>query len=181
MPLSMVPRALPLASACLVLLAAPASSWACAGAGRHPTAASRGRAAAAAACLIDGQRAAHGLAPLHPDRALARAARRHSRRMVAQRSFAHVEPGGAGPAERIAAAGYLRGARSWRIGETIAWGSGPYATPRAIVQGWMTSPPHRATLLDPELRQVGLGVALGSPDGTEGAATYTADLGARGR
>jgi uncharacterized protein YkwD len=176
----MVQRALTLASACLVLLAVPASSWACAGAGRHPTTASLARAAAATVCLIDGRRAAHGLAPLRANQALARAARWHSRRMVAQRSFAHVEPGGDGPAQRIAATGYLRGARSWRLGETIAWGTGSYATPRAIVRGWMASPPHRATLLDPGLQNVGVGVAAGAPDGSAGrAATYTADLGER--
>lgn len=176
----MVPRALTLASACLVLLAVPASSWACAGAGRYPTTASLARAAATTVCLIDGRREAHGLAPLRANRALGRAAREHSRRMVAQRTFAHVEPGGAGPAQRIAATGYLRGARHWRVGETIAWGTGSYATPGAIVRMWMASPPHRATLLDPDLRNVGVGVAAGSPDGSGAAATYTADLGARG-
>jgi uncharacterized protein YkwD len=174
-------RVLTLASVCCAALALPAPAMACAGARQRPTAATLGRAAAATACLLDARRTAHGLAPLRTNRALARAARAHARVMVVQRFFAHVEPGGAGPAQRIAATGYLRGARAWSVGETIAWGSGPYATPAAVVRSWMGSPPHRQTVLDRGLRDVGVGVALGSPAGAGRAATVTADFGARGR
>ena len=177
----MIPRVLILASVSCIVLASPAPAAACAGARQRPTAAALDRATAATACLLDAQRTARGLAPLRTSRALARAARTHSRRMVAGRFFAHVDPGGAGPAQRIAASGYLTGARSWAVGETIAWGSGSEATPAAIVRGWMRSPPHRRTILDARLRDVGVGVARGCPAGLRRAATVTADFGARGR
>jgi uncharacterized protein YkwD len=173
------PRAPTLAAACCVVLALPAPAAACAGVHHRPTAATLGRAARATACLIDAQRGAHGLRPLRTSARLARAARGHSRQMVADRYFDHVDPGGAGPAQRIAATGYLAGARAWAVGETIAWGSGRLATPAAIVRSWMHSPPHRATLLDAGLREVGVGVASGSPAGLGRAATVTADFGAR--
>jgi uncharacterized protein YkwD len=177
----MASRVLLLASACCVVLVLPASAGACAGAGQRPTAATLGRAAAATACLLDARRSAHGLRALRTNRALARAARAHSRRMVARRYFAHVDPGGAGPAQRVAATGYLGAAQTWAVAETIAWGSGPAATPAAIVRGWMHSPPHRQTILDARLRDVGVGVVRGSPAGLGRAATVTADFGSRGR
>ena len=57
-------------------------------------------------------------------------------------------------------------------------GNGGLATPRAIVEAWMASPPHRETLLNASYRTVGIGVALGVPvrDAGDGA-TYTADFG----
>jgi uncharacterized protein YkwD len=175
----MAPRAPTLAAACCVVLALPAPAAACAGAHRRPTAATLERAARATACLIDAQRGAHGLRALRTNARLARAARRHSRQMVARRYFDHTDPGGVGPAARIAATGYLAGAHAWAIGETIAWGTGPFATPAAIVRDWMRSPPHRATILDAVLRDVGVGFARGSPAGLGRAATVTADFGAR--
>ena len=45
----------------------------------------------------------------------------------------------------------------------------------------MASPPHRAALLDPRFREIGVGVALGAPRGgiTAPAATYVGELGVR--
>jgi uncharacterized protein YkwD len=125
-------------------------------------------------CVLNAQRAAHGLPGLRHDRRLARAAGRFSRSMVTERFFAHVSPSGSTLGERARAAGY-GGAG---LGETIGWGSGSLATPAAIVEQWMNSPPHRAIILDGRFRRVGLGVANGSPEGEAGAATVTADFGA---
>ena len=36
---------------------------------------------------------------------------------------------------------------NWSMGENLAWGLSRYSTPRKIVQAWMQSPPHRATVL----------------------------------
>jgi uncharacterized protein YkwD len=125
-------------------------------------------------CVLNAQRAAHGLPALSHDRRLARAAGRFSRSMVTERFFAHVSPSGSTLGQRARAAGY-GGAG---LGETIGWGSGSLATPAAIVEQWMNSPPHQAIILNGRFRRVGLGVANGSPDGVGGGATVTADFGA---
>jgi uncharacterized protein YkwD len=50
----------------------------------------------------------------------------------------------------------------------------------AVFEGWMNSAPHRANILDPGFRDVGVGVARGYPMGANaGSATYTVDFGAR--
>jgi uncharacterized protein YkwD len=47
------------------------------------------------------------------------------------------------------------------------------------VHSWLTSPGHRAILLDGRYKDVGVGVALGAPGHGDGA-TFTGDFGARG-
>jgi uncharacterized protein YkwD len=163
-----------------LLLGPVAAASACAGAGAPPTKATIARAAGAVACLVNAERARHGLAPLRAVGMLSSAAGAHSRDMVRRHYFSHTGPGGSTPARRVARTGYLHGARSWAVGETIAWGSGRLATPAALVRGWLRSPPHRKTLLDARFRDLGVGVALGSPGGSDPATTVTADLGARG-
>ncbi len=66
-----------------------------------------------------------------------------------------------------------------RIGEILAWGEGRLSTPRAAVRSWLHSPPHRRVLLGRNYRDIGVGVAIGSPyGGGRGSATYVANLGA---
>jgi uncharacterized protein YkwD len=126
--------------------------------------------------LINKQRAKHHLKPLRSNGGLITVARRHSRDMVHRNYFSHRSKGGSDPSDRIAAAGG-RGA----IGEDLAWGTGSYATPSAIVKLWMNSPPHRRVLLAKDLRYVGIGRATGRFQGSSGAAVFTADFSARVR
>src|SRR4051812_3686903 len=112
---------------------------------------------------LNAVRAAHGLAALRADPRLARAARAHSRDMVAHGYFAHRSPAGAGLVARVAHTGWLRGRRRWRRAETLAWGTGALAPPDAVVAAWMHSPPHRRHILEPALRMAGIGVARGTP------------------
>jgi uncharacterized protein YkwD len=128
---------------------------------------------------INRVRAAHGVPALRADPRLARAARAHSRDMVARGYFAHRSPSGAGLVARVARTGWLRGRRRWRLAENLAWGTGPLAAPEAVVAAWMDSPPHRRHLLDRRLRLAGIGVAAGTPF-TPSGATYTAELGRGG-
>jgi uncharacterized protein YkwD len=49
---------------------------------------------------------------------------------------------------------------------------------------WMHSAGHRANILNPQYRDIGIGAALGAPvevSGASNAATYTTDFGERGR
>ena len=122
--------------------------------------------------LLNQQRAASGAGPLRADARLAKAARGHSRAIVKTHNFSHGSF-----VNRIKATGWMRGKRSWKVGENLAWGEGAQATPQAIVSAWMASPPHRATLLNPAYHRVGIGIAAGVPSGAADGATYTADFG----
>lgn len=131
-------------------------------------------------CLINVERMRRDLRPLSVDRRLARAARRHSQSMVAMRYFAHEGPDGAGVADRLRRTGYIPAARRWRVAENIAWIGGTHVTAQFAMQLWMNSAGHRANILDPRLREIGVGVANGSPSGSYGRAlTFTTDFGYR--
>jgi uncharacterized protein YkwD len=158
---------------------APAHAAGCPGAGIRPTPQAMRSYVRATRCLLNAQRAANGLPALRVDRRLAGAARSHSGDMVRRRYFDHVSPTGSTLGSRIREAGYARGARSWSGGETIAYATGGAGTPAGIVALWMSSPPHRAEILDPGFRQVGIGLAVHTPTGQRGA-TVTADFGRRG-
>jgi uncharacterized protein YkwD len=164
------------AVACLLVPAGVAS--ACDGAGSRPTQTSLDRAIDATVCLINQARSQHQLGALRAKGPLERAATGHSRDMVRRDFFSHESPGGTTPQQRIDRTGYLDGARSWAVGETIAWGSGGYATPSSIVRGWLNSPGHRAILLDDRYHDLGIGIAIGAPSGGAGA-TFTGDFGMR--
>jgi len=166
------------AAATLALLAfgigsASAQGSGCQGANRVVDASHLGLAQSATLCLLNQERRRYGLAPLHASEPLARIARGHSLAMVRGHFFAHGAFLG-----RIQSSGFLSGARSWAAGENIAWGGGRLSTPAAIVDGWMHSPPHRANILNGGFRWIGVGVAVGTPNGG-GGATYTTDFGAR--
>jgi uncharacterized protein YkwD len=136
---------------------------------------------AATLCLINRERAAHGVRPLRANRRLTRAAQAHSRSMAAGDYFEHDGPGGSTPLARLRAAGYISSARvGFEVGENIAWATSSLATPRAIVAAWMSSPGHRANILNPRYRETGVGVSPHAPaalaDGQPGA-VYTQDFG----
>lgn len=162
-------------------LAAPAVADArCGGAGAHPSEVKLKKIRGATRCLINARRSRHGMARVSGNRHLARAAKRHSRRMVEEKFFSHSSLGGATPLDRVLRTDYLSGSDSYAIGENIAWGSRWRAKPRAIVKAWMRSSSHRAVILNQVYRHIGVGVARGAPvKGAERAATYTADFGRR--
>jgi uncharacterized protein YkwD len=61
-------------------------------------------------------------------------------------------------------------------GENLAWGVGTRAAARTIVAEWLASPEHRANLLRPGFRRVGVASLVGSFSGYAGAAVVTADF-----
>jgi uncharacterized protein YkwD len=136
---------------------------------------------AATLCLLNKERTKRHLTPLRRQHTLDSAATRFARRLVQERFFDHTAPDGTTMLERIKATGYLKGSlRRWSVGENIAYGTGTLGTPKAIVKAWMRSPGHRANILDRSFREIGLGVHLGSPEGSAGA-TYVHDFGRRDR
>ena len=116
---------------------------------------------------VNEARAAHGLRVLALDVRLERAARNHSRSMIRSGSFAHGDV-----RRRLAAVG-VRGSV---YGENLAWGVGSSASAAAVVQMWLNSPPHRANLLRPGFRRLGIGRRVGTFAGHRGAAVVTANF-----
>jgi len=113
-------------------------------------------------------RNSNGLPALRVDFRLVRAARGHSTDMMQRQYFAHGPVFG-----RIAAAG----ARGPVFGEDLAWATGITAT--WVVTHWLASPGHRAVLLRPGFRRVGIGYAFGTFAGYGGAGVVTADFAGR--
>jgi uncharacterized protein YkwD len=112
-------------------------------------------------------RSAHGLRPLRADSRLERAARSHSSAMLRTGTLFH----GAFTA-RIRRVGV----RSQRVGENLAWGVGALSRARAIVNMWLASPGHRANLLHPGYRLVGVGALRGGFSGYRRALMVTTDF-----
>jgi uncharacterized protein YkwD len=134
--------------------------------------------AATILCLVNNERAKAGLQPLRASATLARAAQVHSDDMVARQYFAHLDPLGLGIVARVVAAGWATLTQTWHVGENIAWGSGPYASPKSVVRRWMESAGHRENMLNATFREAGVGVAAGSPSPQSlPGATYTLALG----
>jgi uncharacterized protein YkwD len=115
-------------------------------------------------------RAERGLAPLALDPRLQRAARAHSADMLRRGYFAHGSF-----ARRV----QLVGARGPRLAENLAWAQGARATPRTIVLMWLKSPPHRANLLRPGFRRVGVAAPRGTFAGHANAVVVTANFAGR--
>jgi uncharacterized protein YkwD len=115
-------------------------------------------------------RVVHDLAPLHLDFRLERAARYHSREMLRSGAFFH-----GAFASRIRSTGV----RAPRLGENLAWGTGRLSRARAIISMWLASPEHRAVLLHPGFRAVGVAAPTGRFGGYAHARVITADFAGR--
>jgi uncharacterized protein YkwD len=113
-------------------------------------------------------RQSHGLPALRVDYHLVRAARGHSADMLRRQYFAHGSVAG-----RAVAAG----ARGPLFGEDLAWAT--RLTAQWVVDHWLASPSHRAVLLRPGFRRVGIGIAFGTFVGHGGAGVVTADFAGR--
>jgi uncharacterized protein YkwD len=131
-------------------------------------------------CLLNHERTERGLEKLRANRPLRNVATRYARRMVEDRFFDHVSPGGSTFVQRIKQTAYLARAAGYSIGENLAWGGGALSTPKRIVRAWMNSPGHRRNILNGAFEDIGVGVALGVPvaGGGQGA-TYVNEFGRR--
>ena len=126
--------------------------------------------------LHNAERARNGLVAFCVHPALVGAARAHSQDMVARSYFSHTSADGRSFVDRVNGAGYT----GWtNLAENIAWGSGSLGEPSTIFTNWMNSTGHRANILNPNLREIGIGVASGSFQGYAGARVYTANFGTR--
>ncbi len=156
------------------------SSDDCANAGARAGQVSEDALADSTLCLLNEERTSRGLRALRVNRRLSAAASQHTNDMVRRGYFSHTSRSGSDMSDRIRRQGYLSGARSWMLGENLAWGSGGRSTPRRIVQAWMASPGHRHNILTARFREIGIGVADSAPVATSSrGATYTTTFGSR--
>jgi uncharacterized protein YkwD len=134
--------------------------------------------AATTLCLLNGERADRGLPALAANAQLGAAAASYAQDLVAGSYFSHTGRDGSTLLDRIRGTGYVPADRPWRLGENLAWGTGVLAPPGAIVQAWMNSPGHRANILDPGFREIGIGIVPGNPAQPDGAgASYVTEFG----
>jgi uncharacterized protein YkwD len=168
-----------MASLAALALAAPAGAQAadCSGADVVPAAGNTPLVAQATLCLVNAERTAQGMGALAEVAGLTQPSAAYSNRMVAEGFFAHESPDGGTLTDRLTAAAYVSRGGDWTIGENIAWGQGELSTPRSIVAAWMASPGHRANILTREYKEIGVGLALGTPGDASWGATYTTDFG----
>jgi len=129
---------------------------------------------------VNAERAALGLPPLSENPQLDAAATGMAQRIVTDHFFSHDTPDGKNVVERIEPTGYIPNSADWVVGENLAWGSGALSTPQAIVNGWMNSPGHKANILAPDYKDIGLAAAMGSPSASvSGGTVYVNDFGAK--
>jgi len=106
---------------------------------------------------INRERRAYGLPSLRRASDLSVVAREHSRDMMARSYFAHKSPEGDDLRGRFA----RRGIGHWRlIAENIAYNLGYPDPVAAAVESWMRSPGHRRNILNKQLTESGIGVAV---------------------
>jgi len=106
-------------------------------------------------------RAEHGLKELVENPKLGNVARAHSEDMAKRDFVGHVNPEGYGAPERV----NVSGINFNKLGENIQMSRGAKDPVAYAVEQWLTSPGHRATMLDEDFERTGVGVAMGE-DGT---------------
>jgi uncharacterized protein YkwD len=126
-------------------------------------------------CLVNWTRRRHGLAPLRDSARLDRSSRLRATSIRRCEQFSHTACGEAF-ATVFQRVGYLRGGAA--VGENLAWGA-PGPARLALVQ-WLRSPSHRANLLSPGWRDVGVGlVRAGRLFGANGVSVWVVQFGRR--
>lgn len=103
--------------------------------------------------LVAIERKKAGLAPLLFDDTLRDLARLHSQDMLIRGYFSHYTPEGLSPFDRMSAAGIIYA----YAGENLALAP----STQLAMQGLMASPGHRANILNPNFKKIGIGVVDG--------------------
>jgi uncharacterized protein YkwD len=131
---------------------------------------------------INAMRMEHGLPPLRVSAELTAAANAHSREMLQYGFFSHLSAKGVAFSRRMRTEYRAAGYRTWSVGENLIWSS-PDLTADQAVQAWFNDPPHRANLLSPKWREIGLGSGHASDApglyGGRAVTVLTADFGVR--
>ena len=98
--------------------------------------------------LVNAERAKEGLSPVSVNTKLENAAQTRAQEIVT--SFSHTRPNGSSFGTAIKAAGVSYNA----CGENIAYGQ---KSPEAVMNAWMNSSGHRANIMNPNFKYIGVG------------------------
>lgn len=163
----------------LLVAAGPAKAACPGGTGDVPQRTGDPAARRAMACLINQTRANQQRHRLRTNWRLQRTAQKYADKMVALKFFSHIDPLGGRLAGRVKGSGYASGASYWAAGENIGWGSSTLGAPARMHSAFMASSGHRVNLLRKVFREVGVGVAAGTPVGSSNGATWAIVFGRR--
>jgi uncharacterized protein YkwD len=119
--------------------------------------------------LTNAERMNADLPPFRMNEQLMAAARAHGENMAKQEKLEHVLDDKT-HADRAKAAGY----KYRSIGENIAWNA---KSPKAVVEGWMNSPPHKENILKKEYKEIGVAVAKSTKGETYWVQVFGTQLG----
>lgn len=109
-----------------------------------------------------------GLRQLHVETRLARAALAHACDNARRQSYTHRGGDGSTLTLRLGRVKYPFRAAA----ENTGWG---FRSAASALRWWMNSPPHRANLMNPALRDIGIGISRGGDE----KLYWVLDLGAR--
>jgi uncharacterized protein YkwD/uncharacterized membrane protein required for colicin V production len=115
--------------------------------------------------LLNKERTSRGLQPLSMNEDARKVARDHSKDMFENGYFSHISLDGKSPFDRMRAGGVEFGT----AGENLALAP----TVPLAHQGLMNSPGHRANILNPKYRTVGIGIIDGGPYGLMSTQDFT--------
>lgn len=115
--------------------------------------------------MVNNERTSRGLAPLTMNDSLRNLARRYSDDMFKRGYFSHYNPEGESPFDRMEHAGVTYS----YAGENLALAP----STELAMQGLMNSPGHKANILKPEFKQIGVGVIDGGIYGKMFAQEFT--------
>ena len=104
---------------------------------------------------VNEEREARGIKPLTANANLTASAQLKAEDMFNNDYFDHVDPNGKHGWEYAAA---LTQAECKTSSENISWTRDEHST-RAIMEGWMNSPAHKAAILNPEYTLTGFGIS----------------------
>jgi uncharacterized protein YkwD len=166
-----------LAATAMLPAAAPAHAAGPAPAERGPAASTASQSSAAMTRqmrrLVNQVRRQSGVRKLQRNRPLTRAAAGKARKIRDCGQFSHT-PCGSTFTATFKAAGF----RGRTMGENLAYGGGAAGSPRAILNQWLASPPHRANLLNGKFRMQGIDVRTVSLPGVGRVRLWTHTFGA---
>jgi uncharacterized protein YkwD len=122
--------------------------------------------------LVNQQRRQAGLAPVSVNPTLMSCAQQYSSVQAGMGRLSHTGPDGSTPGQRLRRCGY-----NWRhFGENLAAG---YVNADEVVAAWMASPGHRKNILNPRVREIGLGYTNRADDPNYYYDYYVMELGIR--
>ncbi|MFL4902132.1 CAP domain-containing protein [Streptomyces sp. MMS24-I2-30] len=102
--------------------------------------------------LVNAERGKAGCSDLKLNDTLTKAAQAHSDDMAAHKNMSHTGSDGTSPGDRITKAGYTWSA----YGENVAYG---FSTPEQVMSAWMSSPGHKANILNCGFKEIGVGLS----------------------